>query len=119
MPTVRNWIPSILSLFPVQKWRPWQKRRDSASPRARPRQDLCQHSPASFIRGVSQIRTPGAKLKSTKPSLSAGDVKLMGSVRRATVQMQSSADHSRKGHFPWPEASEWTDEELGIPPDEE
>ncbi|XP_034091756.1 NADH dehydrogenase [ubiquinone] 1 beta subcomplex subunit 2, mitochondrial isoform X2 [Gymnodraco acuticeps] len=23
------------------------------------------------------------------------------------------------GHFPWPEASEWTDEELGIPPDDE
>ncbi|XP_071761856.1 NADH dehydrogenase [ubiquinone] 1 beta subcomplex subunit 2, mitochondrial [Centroberyx gerrardi] len=23
------------------------------------------------------------------------------------------------GHFPWPVASEWTDEELGIPPDDE
>ncbi|CAL9682849.1 unnamed protein product [Knipowitschia caucasica] len=23
------------------------------------------------------------------------------------------------GHFPWPDASEWTDEELGIPPDDE
>ncbi|XP_038153021.1 NADH dehydrogenase [ubiquinone] 1 beta subcomplex subunit 2, mitochondrial [Cyprinodon tularosa] len=23
------------------------------------------------------------------------------------------------GHFPWPNASEWTDEELGIPPDDE
>ncbi|XP_060932460.1 NADH dehydrogenase [ubiquinone] 1 beta subcomplex subunit 2, mitochondrial [Limanda limanda] len=23
------------------------------------------------------------------------------------------------GHFPWPEVSEWTDEELGIPPDDE
>ncbi|XP_029317742.1 NADH dehydrogenase [ubiquinone] 1 beta subcomplex subunit 2, mitochondrial [Cottoperca gobio] len=23
------------------------------------------------------------------------------------------------GHFPWPEASEWTDEELGIPADDE
>ncbi|CAJ1054708.1 NADH dehydrogenase 1 beta subcomplex subunit 2%2C mitochondrial [Collichthys lucidus] [Xyrichtys novacula] len=23
------------------------------------------------------------------------------------------------GHFPWPDASQWTDEELGIPPDDE
>ncbi|XP_037551583.1 NADH dehydrogenase [ubiquinone] 1 beta subcomplex subunit 2, mitochondrial [Nematolebias whitei] len=23
------------------------------------------------------------------------------------------------GHFPWPDASQWTDEELGIPPDKE
>lgn len=23
------------------------------------------------------------------------------------------------GHFPWPDASAWTDEELGIPPDDE
>ncbi|XP_020509425.1 NADH dehydrogenase [ubiquinone] 1 beta subcomplex subunit 2, mitochondrial [Labrus bergylta] len=23
------------------------------------------------------------------------------------------------GHFPWPDASEWTDEELGIPPIDE
>ncbi|XP_075795946.1 NADH dehydrogenase [ubiquinone] 1 beta subcomplex subunit 2, mitochondrial [Pelodiscus sinensis] len=23
------------------------------------------------------------------------------------------------GHFPYPDASKWTDEELGIPPDEE
>uniref|UniRef100_A0A8C8I6D7 NADH dehydrogenase [ubiquinone] 1 beta subcomplex subunit 2, mitochondrial n=1 Tax=Oncorhynchus tshawytscha TaxID=74940 RepID=A0A8C8I6D7_ONCTS len=23
------------------------------------------------------------------------------------------------GHFPWPDASEWTDEELGIPADDE
>ncbi|XP_066580508.1 NADH dehydrogenase [ubiquinone] 1 beta subcomplex subunit 2, mitochondrial [Amia ocellicauda] len=23
------------------------------------------------------------------------------------------------GHFPWPDASQWTDEELGIPPEEE
>ncbi|KAF7229307.1 NADH dehydrogenase [ubiquinone] 1 beta subcomplex subunit 2, mitochondrial [Nothobranchius furzeri] len=23
------------------------------------------------------------------------------------------------GHFPWPDASKWTDEELGIPSDEE
>uniref|UniRef100_A0A3Q3JKZ0 NADH dehydrogenase [ubiquinone] 1 beta subcomplex subunit 2, mitochondrial n=1 Tax=Monopterus albus TaxID=43700 RepID=A0A3Q3JKZ0_MONAL len=23
------------------------------------------------------------------------------------------------GHFPWPDASEWTDAELGIPPDDE
>jgi len=22
------------------------------------------------------------------------------------------------GHFPWPDASQWTDEELGIPPDD-
>ncbi|MBN3318987.1 NDUB2 dehydrogenase, partial [Atractosteus spatula] len=22
------------------------------------------------------------------------------------------------GHFPWPDPSEWTDEELGIPPDD-
>lgn len=24
-----------------------------------------------------------------------------------------------QGHFPWPDASQWTDEELGIPPDDE
>lgn len=24
-----------------------------------------------------------------------------------------------QGHFPWPDASAWTDEELGIPPDDE
>ncbi|KAM3859157.1 NADH dehydrogenase [ubiquinone] 1 beta subcomplex subunit 2, mitochondrial [Diretmus argenteus] len=23
------------------------------------------------------------------------------------------------GHFPWPDTSQWTDEELGIPPDDE
>ncbi|KAM9846203.1 NADH dehydrogenase [ubiquinone] 1 beta subcomplex subunit 2, mitochondrial [Aulostomus maculatus] len=23
------------------------------------------------------------------------------------------------GHFPWPDASKWTDEELGVPPDDE
>ncbi|XP_066525119.1 NADH dehydrogenase [ubiquinone] 1 beta subcomplex subunit 2, mitochondrial [Hoplias malabaricus] len=23
------------------------------------------------------------------------------------------------GHFPWPDTSAWTDEELGIPPDDE
>ncbi|XP_008304518.1 NADH dehydrogenase [ubiquinone] 1 beta subcomplex subunit 2, mitochondrial-like [Stegastes partitus] len=23
------------------------------------------------------------------------------------------------GHFPWPDASKWTDAELGIPPDDE
>lgn len=23
------------------------------------------------------------------------------------------------GHFPWPDPSQWTDEELGIPPDDE
>ncbi|XP_076153193.1 NADH dehydrogenase [ubiquinone] 1 beta subcomplex subunit 2, mitochondrial [Alosa pseudoharengus] len=23
------------------------------------------------------------------------------------------------GHFPWPDSSEWTDEELGIPPDDD
>lgn len=26
---------------------------------------------------------------------------------------------SLQGHFPWPDASQWTDEELGIPPDDE
>lgn len=60
MPTVRNWIPSILSLFPVQKWRPWQKCRDSASPRAPPPGSLSLRAPplhsAGFPRAESQGR---------------------------------------------------------------
>ncbi|MEJ1280745.1 NADHubiquinone oxidoreductase subunit B2 [Cricetulus griseus] len=27
--------------------------------------------------------------------------------------------HGRPGHFSYPDPSQWTDEELGIPPDEE
>ncbi|KAL1275946.1 hypothetical protein QQF64_035569 [Cirrhinus molitorella] len=56
MPTVRNWIPSILSLFPVQKWRPWQKCRDSASPRSPPPDSLSLRAPPLHSAGF-----PGAE----------------------------------------------------------
>lgn len=59
VPTVRNWIPSILSLFPVQKWRPWQKCRDSASPHSLPPESLSLRAPPLHTAGFPSAEPQG------------------------------------------------------------